>query len=233
MKSESSGWTPPPPCLTPPHVFSSPSLSSFTAMNVSVRHDRLPPIMPSFRQLYVRLQDSKHKGYTLYPVPDFLQARQLVLGYITSKKIPASDWKSGQVFTEKSEYIARISYNGRIWQPEARNVPQALSTRTPFGPIIMHSPQTQQLTIWYSYLFKVIQLEQIPRKSWNFIQNDPFDYSEALQITIDIRGISIQQIQYEATGWILKPNGVSFHLTLPDTFQSIIDQAMNYSMTAG
>jgi hypothetical protein len=49
------------------------------------------------------------------PVKSFVEASARVREYITQHNLGSGNWSGGDIFDERGDKIARISYNGRVW----------------------------------------------------------------------------------------------------------------------
>ena len=47
------------------------------------------------------------------------EAGKVCRQYIQSKNIGNRGWMGGQVYNEKGDHVATVSYNGRVWPPQA------------------------------------------------------------------------------------------------------------------
>lgn len=61
---------------------------------------------------------SKPHGCLYYEVSSLCEARQLCLDYIQRLNLGGSGWAGGRIIDENHNFIARISYNGRVWSDE-------------------------------------------------------------------------------------------------------------------
>lgn len=61
---------------------------------------------------------NKPKGFIYYQVEDLETASDLCKNFIKEFSLGSSNWIGGRVIDEHSNFIARISYNGRIWDNE-------------------------------------------------------------------------------------------------------------------
>ena len=60
----------------------------------------------------------KPKGLVYFEVNNLLEARNLTQKFISEFDLSGSNWVGGRVIDEKNNFIAQISYNGRIWESE-------------------------------------------------------------------------------------------------------------------
>ncbi len=67
-------------------------------------------------QKYEELQ--KLKGLTYFEVNTLLEPKNLTQKFITEFDLGGSNWVGGRVVDEENNFIAQISYNGRIWESE-------------------------------------------------------------------------------------------------------------------
>ena len=56
----------------------------------------------------------------LVPVRDLRAAVQAARNFIQENNLGGGNWTGGQVYNDKGEWVARISYNGRVWEPGPR-----------------------------------------------------------------------------------------------------------------
>ena len=52
----------------------------------------------------------------LVTVKSYEEASKKCEEYIKRNKLGGGNWSGGQIFDEKGKQIARVSYNGRVWQ---------------------------------------------------------------------------------------------------------------------
>ncbi|PQJ82464.1 hypothetical protein [Polaribacter glomeratus] len=61
---------------------------------------------------------SKPNGLIYYEVKDLEEASSICRKFIQTYSLGSGNWLGGRVINEKSDFLARISYNGRIWDNE-------------------------------------------------------------------------------------------------------------------
>ena len=61
---------------------------------------------------------NKPKGFVYYQVKDLKAARNLCQKFIKEFRLGGSNWIGGRVIDEQNNFVARISYNGRVWGNE-------------------------------------------------------------------------------------------------------------------
>ena len=60
----------------------------------------------------------KPKGLVYFEVNSLLEAKNLTQKFIKEFNLGGSNWVGGRVVDEVNNFIARISYNGRVWEGE-------------------------------------------------------------------------------------------------------------------
>lgn len=70
----------------------------------------------SNNQKFEELQ--KPQGLVYFEVNNLLEARNLTQQFISEFELGGSNWVGGRVIDEEANFVARISYNGRIWESE-------------------------------------------------------------------------------------------------------------------
>ena len=70
----------------------------------------------SNNQKFVELQ--KPNGLVYFEVNDLLEAKNLTQKFIKEFDLGGSNWVGGRVIDEENNFIAQISYNGRVWESE-------------------------------------------------------------------------------------------------------------------
>lgn len=63
---------------------------------------------------------SKDKNLTYVQVDSLLEASELVRKFIKQYNLGASNWTGGIVLNEDLNFVARVSYNGRVWDNSDR-----------------------------------------------------------------------------------------------------------------
>lgn len=61
---------------------------------------------------------SKPRDFIYYQVQNLKEAKKLCLDYIEYYDLGGSSWIGGRVIDNESNFIAHISYNGRVWESE-------------------------------------------------------------------------------------------------------------------
>jgi hypothetical protein len=70
----------------------------------------------SNNQKFEELQ--KPNGLVYFEVNNLLEAKNLTQKFINEFDLGGSNWIGGKVIDEENNFIARISYNGRVWESE-------------------------------------------------------------------------------------------------------------------
>jgi hypothetical protein len=60
----------------------------------------------------------KPNGFFYYEVKTLKEASLVCRKFIASHSLGSGNWLGGKVINEKSDFLAHISYNGRIWDNE-------------------------------------------------------------------------------------------------------------------
>ena len=60
----------------------------------------------------------KPKGLVYFEVNNLLEAKNLTQKFIKEFDLSGSNWVGGRIIDEENNFIAQISYNGRIWESE-------------------------------------------------------------------------------------------------------------------
>lgn len=60
----------------------------------------------------------KDKENVYFQVSNLAEAREVCQRYIAHFNLGSSNWTGGRVINDNSEFVANISYNGRIWDSE-------------------------------------------------------------------------------------------------------------------
>lgn len=61
---------------------------------------------------------NKPRGFIYYQVQNLKEARKLCRDFIKYYDLGGSSWIGGRVIDNENNFIARISYNGRVWESE-------------------------------------------------------------------------------------------------------------------
>ncbi len=69
----------------------------------------------SFSRSELYAEQTKPFGNCFYEVLDLQAAKELCMGFINYFNLGASNWDGGLVTDNNNNFIAQISYNGRIW----------------------------------------------------------------------------------------------------------------------
>jgi hypothetical protein len=64
---------------------------------------------------------SKPHGNAYFEISSLDEAKSLCLEFINHFNLGMSNWSGGRVVDENSNFIANISYNGRVWDNENFN----------------------------------------------------------------------------------------------------------------
>ncbi|WP_312345135.1 hypothetical protein [Chryseobacterium binzhouense] len=70
----------------------------------------------SNNQKFEELQ--KPNGLVYFEVNSLLEAKNLTQKFIEEFDLAGSNWVGGRVVDEENNFIAQISYNGRVWDSE-------------------------------------------------------------------------------------------------------------------
>lgn len=57
----------------------------------------------------------------IVPVKSFKEASELCQQFIEDNDLGAGNWSGGEIFNDKNEVIAHVSYNGRVWEGQRWN----------------------------------------------------------------------------------------------------------------
>lgn len=60
----------------------------------------------------------KPRGFIYYQVKNLGEASRLCRDFINFYDLGASSWIGGRVIDSECNFIARVSYNGRVWESE-------------------------------------------------------------------------------------------------------------------
>ncbi len=60
----------------------------------------------------------KPYGNCFFEVSDIAEAKNLCMMFIKHFNLSSSNWTGGRIVNGEMKFIARISYNGRIWDDE-------------------------------------------------------------------------------------------------------------------
>lgn len=60
----------------------------------------------------------KPKGFVYYQVEDLKAASRLCREFIKEYSLGSSNWIGGRVIDEHYNFIAKVSFNGRVWDNE-------------------------------------------------------------------------------------------------------------------
>lgn len=63
----------------------------------------------------------------LAPVASLGDASRVVCRFIVENQVGGGNWVGGQVLDGCGQQVARVSYNGRVWLPAPRAVPQPVA----------------------------------------------------------------------------------------------------------
>ncbi|WP_439479166.1 hypothetical protein [Chryseobacterium aquaticum] len=86
----------------------------FVSLGSEIDPNRFPQY--SNNQKFQEIQ--KPKGIVYFEVNNLLEAKNLTQKFISEFDLSGSNWVGGRVIDEKNNFIAQISYNGRIWESE-------------------------------------------------------------------------------------------------------------------
>ena len=70
----------------------------------------------STNQKFEELQ--KPNGLVYFEINSLLEARNLTQSFINEFNLGGSNWIGGRVIDEENNFIAQISYNGRVWESD-------------------------------------------------------------------------------------------------------------------
>lgn len=88
--------------------------SFFVALGTEVDMFRFPQMTTS--QKFAQLD--KQSELTYYQVDSLASASNLCRQFIESLGLGASNWLGGRVVDEEFNFLAKISYNGSVWDSE-------------------------------------------------------------------------------------------------------------------
>ena len=60
----------------------------------------------------------KDKERVYFQVSNLAEASEVCQRYIAHFNLGSSNWTGGRVVNDNSDFVARISYNGRLWDSE-------------------------------------------------------------------------------------------------------------------
>jgi hypothetical protein len=60
----------------------------------------------------------KPHGNIFFEVKSFKEAAYLCLKFIDRHDLGSSNWAGGLIVNEKFEFLAKVSYNGRVWDSD-------------------------------------------------------------------------------------------------------------------
>lgn len=72
----------------------------------------------SYSQGQKLFETNRPYGNLLVEVDNIHQAGQLCIDFINYYQLGSSNWTGGNVFDENNNFVARVSYNGRIWDKQ-------------------------------------------------------------------------------------------------------------------
>jgi hypothetical protein len=61
---------------------------------------------------------NKQKGLVYFEVNNLLEAKNITQKFINEFNLSGSNWVGGRVIDEGNNFVAQISYNGRVWESE-------------------------------------------------------------------------------------------------------------------
>ena len=61
---------------------------------------------------------NKPNNHIYYEVKDISSAKELTQKFIKEFNLGSSNWNGGRVVDENFNFIAKVSYNGRVWDNE-------------------------------------------------------------------------------------------------------------------
>lgn len=74
--------------------------------------------MPQLSQSAKLEEMLKPEDFGYVEVKNLLEAKELVYKYIQMYDLGASNWTGGRIIDEHMNFVAAISYNGRVWDDE-------------------------------------------------------------------------------------------------------------------
>jgi hypothetical protein len=86
----------------------------YLALGSSISHDR----WVSFSRNEALIELFKPDGFVYYGVSNLKEASELTRLFIDEFGLRASNWTGGRVCDANMNFVARVSYNGRIWDSE-------------------------------------------------------------------------------------------------------------------
>jgi hypothetical protein len=90
-----------------------PELNTNTQLQVELKADPNPDAIDYRRSL--RIKESRHD------VRSFVDASRLCRDFIEVNELGAGNWTGGRVF-RNGKQIARVSYNGRVWDLQDKEI---------------------------------------------------------------------------------------------------------------
>ena len=75
---------------------------------------------PDFRQDPTRPMYGCERNQTV-EVKSFAEASLVCREFIDRNDLGSGNWAGGDVFDDSGKLIARVSYNGKLWEPDTKN----------------------------------------------------------------------------------------------------------------
>ena len=91
-----------------------PNTKLFVSFGSTINHER----WISYSSNEALSESLKPNGYIYYEVSNLKEAINLCKSFIKQFNLGASNWTGGRVCDENMNFIAMISYNGRVWDNE-------------------------------------------------------------------------------------------------------------------
>ena len=86
----------------------------YVALGSTINHNR----WLNFSRNEAVTESLKPDGFIYFEVSSLKEASDLSLLFINEFNLGASNWTGGRVCDENMNFIARVSYNGRVWDSE-------------------------------------------------------------------------------------------------------------------
>jgi len=102
-------------------------------------------------------------------VMSLLEAREKCLEFIETTGIGGGNWGGGAIRKESGKVVARVSYNGRLWQP-GRN-----QTLTPFPPLVEYDQKSCMLQLGYGATYQKMRVRLSELANQAFRIADPLE----------------------------------------------------------
>lgn|GEM_PF-5869816 len=105
-----------------------------------------------------------------------LEARQKCLEYINKTGIGGGNWAGGEVREGTKKPIARVSYNGRLWQPGPQN------SLVAYPPLVEYSEKSGQLQVCYGPSYQNVQVRPANLLAERLRIPDPLEIGKVMSV---------------------------------------------------